>query len=98
MAIEAPVKNIVEKFYFKISDNGKYNNSGVGSSTKSVTTCHKCGKKFHIKRKFISNRNGYDGELSDISTINLPKWVTKKPIISDVEYITTATMNHNKKQ
>ena len=26
----------------------------------------------------------------------LPKWVTKKPMISDVQNLTTATMNHNK--
>ena len=51
-----------------------------------------------MKRKCKSNRNGSDGELSEISTRKLPKWVTKKPRISDVEYLTTATMNRNKKQ
>ena len=43
--IEAPVNKIVEKVYIKISHNGKYNKSGVVSSTKSVSTCHKCGKR-----------------------------------------------------
>ena len=40
-----PVNNTVEKVDFKIRHNGKDNNSGVGSSTKSVPTCHKCGKR-----------------------------------------------------
>ena len=64
--IEAPVKNNVEKFYFKNRHNGKYNNSVVGSSTKSVATCHKCGKKVHLKRNYKSNRNGSYWVLSKI--------------------------------
>ena len=47
VAIEAPVKKTVEKFYFQNSHNGKDNNSGVRLSNKSVLTCHKCGKKGH---------------------------------------------------
>ena len=49
MATEDPVKNTVDKVDLKTHHNGKYNNSGVGSSTKSVATSHKCGKKGHIK-------------------------------------------------
>ena len=49
MEIEDPVKKAVEKVYFKIRHNGKDNNNGVGSSTNSVATCHKCGKKSHMK-------------------------------------------------
>ena len=82
--IEAPVDNIVEKFYFKICHNSKYNNFGVGSSTKSVATCPKFGEKGHMKRNWKSNWNSSDEELSEISTRKLPKWVTNKPIISDV--------------
>ena len=46
---EDPVNNTVEKVDFKILHNGKYDNSGVGPSTKSVENCHRCGKKSHMK-------------------------------------------------
>ena len=45
VAIEAPVNKTVEKVYCKIRQKGKYNKSGVCSSTKSVGTFHKCGKR-----------------------------------------------------
>ena len=98
MTIEPPVNKVVNKVYFKSRQNVKVNNSGVGSSTKSVATCHKCGKKGHMKNNGKSNRNGSDWELSERSTQKLPNWVTKKPMISDVEYMTTATTNRNKKK
>ena len=33
-------------------------------------------------------------DSSERSTIELPKWVTKRTIVSDVEYMTTATLKH----
>ena len=48
--IEDPVNKTLEKAYCKSRHNGKYNDSGVGSSTKSVATCQRCGKKVHLKR------------------------------------------------
>ena len=85
------------KLVFKRRQNEKFNDSGIGSSTNSVATCHKCSQKFHIKIYCRSNINGSDGDLSKRSTRKLPKWVTKKPVISDVEYLTTSTMNRNNK-
>ena len=51
-----------------------------------------------MKRNCKSNRNGSDGGLLERSTRKLTKWVTKNIMISAVEYLTTVTMNHNKKQ
>ena len=85
-------------FYCKNHHKVKDNKSGVDSSTKSVVTFHKCVKSGYLKSNFKSNRNGYDGGLLMTSTIKLPKWVTKKPMISDVEVLTKATMNCNKNQ
>ena len=65
MAIEDLLNNTVEKVYFKSRNNGKDKKSGLESSTKSVTTFHKCDKEGHTKRNFKSNRNGSDGELSE---------------------------------
>ena len=48
--IEDPVNKTLEKDYCKSRHNGKYNNSGVRSSTKSVATCQRCGQKVHLKR------------------------------------------------
>ena len=50
-----------------------------------------------MKRNFKSNINGSDGVVPKISTRNLPKWVTKKPMISDFKNLTTATMNRQNK-
>ena len=47
VAIEATVNKTVEKVYYEIRHKGKYNKSGVGSSTKSVVTCYKCDKNGH---------------------------------------------------
>ena len=79
VTIESPVNNTVEKIYCKIRHKVKYNKPGVGSSTKSVVTCHNCGKKGHLKSSYKSNRNVSNVELYKTLTIKLPKWVTKKP-------------------
>ena len=96
VAIESPVNKTVEKVYCKIRHKGKDNKSGVGSSTKSDVNFCNFGKRGHLKRTFKSNRNGSNWKLSKTSTRKLPKWVTKKPVISDVQNLTTATMNRNK--
>ena len=62
--IEYPVIKNANKYYFKILHSGKDNYSGEESSTKSVVTRHKCGKK---DRKFS------DWDSSERSTIKLPK-------------------------
>ena len=86
--------NIVnsKKFDFKSRRSGNGSGSEKGSFTRSNGKCHKCGKKGHLERNSKSSRNGSNGELSKISTRKLPKWVTKKPKISDVENMTTATV------
>ena len=47
VAIEDPFNNTVDKFYCKIRHNEKDNKYLVESSTKSVATCHKRGRKVH---------------------------------------------------
>ena len=47
VAIGYPVNKTVENLYFKNLHKGKDNKSVIDSSTKSVVTCHKCGKKVH---------------------------------------------------
>ena len=84
MAIESLVNKTVEKVCCKIHHKGKENKSEVGSSTKSYVTCHNCGKRSHFKRNFKTDRNGYIEDLSKTTTRKLPKWVIKKPMISDV--------------
>ena len=61
VAIEPPVNKTVEKVYCTSRHKGKKNNSVVGSSTKPVVTCHKCGKKVHLKSNCKFNRNGSNG-------------------------------------
>ena len=51
----------VEKVYCKICQKGKDNKYVVGSSTKSIVTCHNYGKKGHLKSNYKSNRNGSNG-------------------------------------
>ena len=49
LEIGSPVNKTVEKVYCKIRHKVEYNKYVVRSSTKSVVTYHKCGKKVHIK-------------------------------------------------
>ena len=79
--IENPFNKTMEEFYFKNHHKGKHNESVVGSYSKSVATCHKCGKKCHSKGNLKSNRNSSCGELSEKSTRKLPKWIIKRPMI-----------------
>ena len=90
-AIKEPVKNTANTVYFETPHRGKENDS----STKSVATFHTCYKKYHIQRHLKFNRNGSDGDSYETTARDIPKWVTKKPIVSVVVYLTTATMNRN---
>ena len=55
-------------------------------------------KTVPYKRDLEYNINGSGGDLSKRLTRKFPKWVTKNPTISDVEYLTTPTLKHNKKK
>ena len=46
----------------------------------------------HVKKYFIYNGNGSSGESFQKTTRNITEWVTKKPVISDVKDLETATM------
>ena len=96
VVIEYPFNKTVEKLCCKSLHKVNNNKSGVVSSTNSDATCHNCGKKGQFKRNYKSHKHGSDRGLFYRSSRKLPKWVTKNPMTSDVEYITTATMNRKK--
>ena len=72
--------------------------SGRGSYARSDITCHKCGKKVHIKKDCRSTGNGSNGNTPKKSINKLPEWFTRKPVVSDTKDLTTATMNRNNKK
>ena len=82
--IEDPFNKTENRVYFKIRHSERDKDSGGESSTNSVLTCHKFGKKGYIQIYYKSNGNVSDRDSSESSTRNLPKWVTKKTIFSDV--------------
>ena len=94
--IVSPVNKTVEKVYCIIRHKGKDNKYIVGSYTKPAVTCRNYGRRGHLNSNCKSNRNGSNGELSKTSTRKLPKWVTNKPVISDVQNLTIVTMKRNK--
>ena len=61
-------------------------------------TCHKCGEKGHIQKDCRSKLNGSGGNQPKNFTNEVPEWVTKKHIVSDTKYLTTATMTCNNKK
>ena len=76
--------------------SGNGSGSGRGSSARSDNgTCHKCGKKGHIKKDCRSTGNGSSGNTPKKSINELPEWVTRKPVDSDTKDLTTATMTRN---
>ena len=57
---------------FKSRSIGDGSSSGRGSSTRSDKTCHKCGKKGHIKKDYRSTGNGSSGNTPKKSINELP--------------------------
>ena len=83
---------------FKSQRSGNGSGSGRGSSARSDKTCHKCGKKGHIKKYFRSTGHGSSGNTPKKSINELPEWVTRKPVDSDTKDLITATMTLNNKK
>ena len=95
MTIEQAINKALNQVVFQIlrSENGS--GSGRGTSDRSGITCHKCDKRGHIQKYCRSKGNGSSGESPNNSTNKLPEWVTKKPVVSDIKYLTTAIMTRN---
>ena len=82
MATDQLVNKALKQIDFKIRHNGNGSGSGGESSIKSNLSCHKCGKKGHIKKYCRSKGNGSSGNSPRNYANELPKWFTKKPIVS----------------
>ena len=95
MSIGQSINKALNQVDFKSLQSRNGSGSGGGSSARSDITCHKCGKKGHIKKYFRSKGNGSGRNPPKKSENEIPEWVTKKPIISDTKYLVTATMNQN---
>ena len=98
MAIEQLINQALKKLDFKSQRSGNISGSGRGSSVRSYITCHKFGKKGHIKKDCSSTVNGSNGNIPKNSINELTYWVTRKPVVSDTKYLTKATMNRNNKK
>ena len=98
MAIDQSINKAFNQVDFKSHRSGNGSGSGGGSSAKSDMTCHKCGKKVHIKKYCRSKGNGSGGNPPKNSSNKLPEWFTKKPAVSDTKYLATSTMTRNHKQ
>ena len=55
-------------------------------------------KKGHIQKDCKSKGNGSSGNTPKKSINELPEWVTRKPVDSDTQDLTTATMIRNDKK
>ena len=52
----------------------------------------------HIQKDCRSKANHSSGNTPKNSINELPKWVTRKPVVSDTKNLTTATMTRNDKK
>ena len=98
VAIEQSINKALKQVGYKSRRSGNGSGSRKGSYARSDITCHKCGKIFHIQKDCRSKGNGYSGNSSKKSTNDLPEWLTKKPVVSYIKDLTTATMTRNKKK
>ena len=98
MDIEKLINKALKQVDFKSRRSGNNSGSGKGSSARSDITCHKCGKKGHIKKDCRSTENGYSGNTPNKSTNELPEWVTRKPVDSNTKDWTKSTMTRNNKK
>ena len=83
---------------FKSRPSGNGGGSGEGSSSRSDTTCQKCGKKGHIKIECRSKGNGCGDNPPKKSANELLELVTRNYVVSDTKNIATSTMNYNNKK
>ena len=60
MVIEQYIKKDLKKVDLKIHRSGNGSGSGGGSSARSYMTCHKCGKKGHLRKDCRSKGNVSD--------------------------------------
>ena len=76
----------------------KYNDSGGWLSKHPYVTCHNCVNKEHIQRYRKSNGDISDGDSSNKPIKDMPEWVTKNNVVTDVEDLETSTItcNNNK--
>ena len=98
MIIEQSVKKDVNQVDFKIHRSGNGSGSGGGSSVKSNVTCHKCGKKGHIHKYCRSKVTASSDNPHNKSANELAYLVTKKPVVLDTKYLTTANTTCNNKR
>ena len=98
VAIEQSINKALKQVDFKSRRSGNGSGSGKGSSARSDITCHNCGEKVHIQKDCRSKANGSIGNSSKNSTNEIPEWVTKKPVVSFIKYLRTATMTRNDKK
>ena len=95
MAIDQLVNKALKKVDFKSRHSVNGSGSGGDSFVKSDMTCHKCDKKVHIKKYCRSKGNVSSGNLPKNFTNEIPKRVTKNPVVLDTKYLVTSTMNRN---
>ena len=98
VAIEQLINKAFNQVDFKSQHSGNCSGSGRESSDRSYITCHKCGKKVHIKKDCSSTVNGSSGNTPKKSINEIPEWVTRKPTVSDTKYLTTSAMTRNNKK
>ena len=73
VAIEHSINKALKQVYFKSRRSGNSGGSGRGSSARSDITCHKCGKKCHIKKDCRSTVNWSSVNTPKKSTNELPE-------------------------
>ena len=95
LAIEQSINKALNQVDFKSRRSGNSSGSERGSSARSDITCHKCGKRGHIKKDCRSMVNGSIRNIPKNSTNELPEWVTRKPVVSDTKDLETSTMTYN---
>ena len=73
MDIEQYINKVLKQVDFRIRRSGNGSGSGRGLSARSVNgTCHKCGKKVHIKKDCSSTGYVYSGNTPKKSINELP--------------------------
>ena len=90
MAIDQSINKTLRQVDFKSRRSGNGSGSGGGSSARSYMTCHKFGKKGHMKKDCWSKVNGSGGNVPKKSADELPEWVTKNPVVSYTKDLATS--------
>ena len=91
MEIDNSLNNYLKQVDFRSRNSINFSGSRGELYARSNVISHICGKRGHLNKEVMSKENGYCGNPYK-NPNELPKYVTKKHVVSDPKDLAKVTM------